>query len=57
MGNLDLHVERSGGPGPTVVFVHGGAVDLRLFDGVVSLVGARWNVRRSSPGSCCWRRC
>jgi len=41
MGTFDLHVERSGGPGPTVVLVHGGAVDLRLFDGVVSLVGAR----------------
>jgi pimeloyl-ACP methyl ester carboxylesterase len=41
MGTFDLHVERSGGPGPTVVFVHGGAVDLRLFEGVVSLLGAR----------------
>ena len=41
MGTFDLHVERSGGPGPTVVFVHGGAVDLRLFDDVVSLLGAR----------------
>ena len=41
MVTFDLHVERSGGPGPTVVFVHGGAVDLRLFDSVVSLLGAR----------------
>ena len=41
MATFDLHVERSGGPGPTVVFVHGGAVDLRLFDDVVSLLGAR----------------
>src|SRR5262249_14593058 len=51
MGTLDLHVERSGGPGPTGGFVHGGAVGLRLFDGVGALLGGRpWCVRYDRRG-------